>query len=191
MIYQSFSGDAQGNKGTFTMTGGALSYTATKGPLFYVTNTNGTITLKGVTVTAASGTLMQAAANDRWGNKGSNGGNITFTGDGQTLVGNIIADNISTISLSLVNKSSLKGTINADGSAKAANLTLDASSTWEVTGDSTLAAFSDAAGISGSNITNIIGNGHNVYYDASLAANSALGGKTYNLANGGQLLPRK
>ena len=42
MIYQSFSGDAEGSEGTFTMTGGSLVYTA-NGPLFYVTNSTGII----------------------------------------------------------------------------------------------------------------------------------------------------
>jgi len=46
MIYQSMSGDAQGTKGTFTMTGGSLAYTATDGPLFYVTNSTAVILLK-------------------------------------------------------------------------------------------------------------------------------------------------
>ena len=42
---------------------------------------------------------------------------------------------------------------------------------------------------SGSTITNIIGNSHTVYYDASLAANSTLGGKTYSLVCTGTLKP--
>lgn len=41
MIYQSFSGDAQGQSGVFTMSGGRLS--TTSGPLFYVTNTSALI----------------------------------------------------------------------------------------------------------------------------------------------------
>jgi len=59
-----------------------------------------------------------------------------------------------------------------------------------VTGDSQLMSLSDSSGISGTTITNIHGNGHTVTYDASLAANSALGGKTYTLAGGGQLTPK-
>jgi hypothetical protein len=191
MIYQSFSGDAQGSKGTFTMTGGSLAYTGANGPLFYVTNSTGVITLSGVDVTVASDVLMEAAGNDRWGTSGSNGGTILFSASGQSLTGNIVADQISSITAGLQNKSSLKGTINAEHTAKAVNLTLDASSTWEVTADSYLAGLTDPDGISGSSITNIIGDGHNVYYDASLTTNSALGGKTYSLVNGGELLPLK
>jgi len=82
MIYQSMSGDAQGAKGTFTMTGGSLA--AAAGPLFYVTNSTGVVSVKGVTLGEASGTLIQAAAGN-WGTKGSNGGVARFTADAETL----------------------------------------------------------------------------------------------------------
>lgn len=68
-----------------------------------------------------------------------------------------------------------------------AALTLDSTSWWTVTADSTLTTLTGAV-ISGSTITNITGNGHTVYYDKS--TNTALGGKTYTLAGGGQLVPR-
>ena len=48
----------------------------------------------------------------------------------------------------------------------------------------------NTGGISGTSITNLIGNGFNVYYDATLSANNAFGGKTYNLVNGGVLAPK-
>ena len=188
MIYQSMSGDAAGTKGTFTMTGGSLSYTSSTGPLFYVNNSTGVITLKGVTVTAASGTLVKAAAG-KWGTSGSNGGTVLLTADGQTLTGDMVADNISSITSTLQNGSVLTGAINTDKAAKAANLTLDSSSTWNVTADSYLTTLTDTGGISGTAITNIHGNGHTVYYDASNSANSALGGKTFTLAGGGELKP--
>jgi len=156
-------------------TGGSLEYTLTDGPLFYVTNSTAVILLKGVNLTAASGTLIKAASGN-WGNSGSNGGTALLTADGQTLTGNLFADSISAISLTLQNGSTLTGDINSDHTAKSANLTLDATSTWNVTADSYLAGFSDASGIAGSTITNITGNGHTIYYDASLAANSTLEG---------------
>lgn len=186
MIYQSFSGDAEGNRGTFAMTGGSLKYTSTSGPLFYVTNTIGNITLKGVDVTAASGTFIQASAGN-WGNNGSNGGTVILTADGQSVTGNLVADKISSITVALQNGSSLTGSINSERTAKAVNLSLDAASTWNVTAESYLIALNDSAGISGTRITNITGNGHTVYYDAS--ANSALSGKTYTLNGGGYLKP--
>lgn len=189
MIYQSFSGDAEGSEGVFTMTGGVLANTASTGPLFYITNSTGFIKLKGVEVTAASGILLNAAGNDRWGSSGSNGGTANITADGQSLTGELVADAISSISLTLQNGSTLTGSINADNSAKAVNLALDTSSTWNVTADSYLTCLNDADGISGTTVSNIVGNGHTVYYDTS--ACSALNGQTYTLSGGGSLTPAK
>ena len=182
MIYQSMSGDASGTKGTFTMTGGSLTG-ASGGPLFYVTNSTGVITLKGVAVTAGGGVLIKAATGN-WGTSGSNGGTVVFTADGETLTGDLVSDSSSSIAATLQNGTTLTGTIDS------AALTLDSNSVWNVTGDSTLTSLSDASGISGTTITNIHGNGHTVYYDSSLAANSSLGGKTYSLSGGGELAPR-
>ncbi len=186
MIYQSMSGDAEGATGSFTMTGGSLVYTSASGPLFYITNSTGIINLHDVDVTAASGILIEAAAG-RWGNSGSNGGAVIFTTDQQTLSGDMLADSISSLAITLQNGSSLTGAINADQNAQSASLTLDASSTWVVTADSHLTVLENTAGISGTSISNIIGNGHTVTYDAD--ANPSLGGKTYSLSGGGTLKP--
>ncbi|MGD0774924.1 MAG: hypothetical protein ABSC05_19085 [Candidatus Solibacter sp.] len=182
MIYQSMSGDASGTQGTFTMTGGSLTSTGATGPLFYVNNSTGVINLKGVTLSAASGVLVNAAAG-AWGTTGSNGGNVILTADGQTLPGDMVADSISTIAATLKNNSTLTGKLTK------ASLTLDAASLWSVTGNSVLTSLTDTAGISGTSVTNIKGNGYTVTYDSSLSANSYLGGKTYSLAGGGTLAP--
>jgi uncharacterized protein (TIGR03437 family) len=182
MIYQSMSGDASGTQGTFSMTGGSLNYTPTSGPLFYVNNSTGIINLKGAALTTGSGVLVSAAAGS-WGNTGSNGGNVVLTGDGQTLTGDMTADSISTIVVTLKNSSALNGKLTK------VSLTLDAASTWSLTGNSVLTSLVDSAGILGSAIANIEGNGYTVTYDASLSANSYLGGKTYTLVNGGTLAP--
>jgi uncharacterized protein (TIGR03437 family) len=182
MIYQSMSGDASGTQGTFTMTGGSLNYTPSSGPLFYVTNTTGIISLKGVSVAAKSGVLVSAAAGS-WGTSGSNGGTVVLTGDGQTMAGNMTADSISSIAVTLKNSSTLAGALSS------VSLTLDATSVWSVSGNSVLTSLTDSAGVSGSSIANIKGNGYAVTYDSSLSANSYLGGKTYSLAGGGTLAP--
>lgn len=182
MIYQSMSGDASIGTGTFAMTGG--SYTSLAGPAFFVTNTHAVIALTGTDVVSTSDTLIKAAGTDRWGTSGSNGGTVTFTADGETLSGSLITDSISSIDATLQNGSSLTGAINT------AALTLDATSSWTVTADSTLTTLSDSRGISGSSITNIYGNGHTVTYDSNLAGNSALGGKAYTLTGGGTLVPK-
>jgi hypothetical protein len=185
MIYQSMSGDAEGSEGTYTMTGGSLSYTGSNGPLFYVTNTTANINLSGVALAVDSGILVNAAAGD-WGNSGSNGGTVILTADGQALPGSIIADAISSVSLILNNGSSLTGAVNSGNTAKSASITLDDSSTWTLTADSHVTTITGAI-VSGSAVTNITGNGFNVYYDSS--ANPSLNGQTYSLVGGGSLIP--
>lgn len=186
MIYQSMSGDADGTEGTFTMTGGSLTDSAATGPLFYVTNSTANINLNGVTLSAGSGVLVKAAAGN-WGTSGSNSGTVVLTADGQTMTGNMTADSISTLNVTLKNSSTLSGAIDAANTAKNVTLTLDATSTWNVTANSYLTGFSDPGGISGTAVTNITGNGYTVYYDP--ASCSSLGGLTYTLQGGGYLKP--
>jgi hypothetical protein len=183
MIYQSFSGDANGSTGSYTQTGGSL--TAKAGPLFYVTNATGKITLTGVKLAEASGVLLNASAGN-WGTSGSNGGNAVLTASKQTLAGSVVVDKISTATLTLANGSRLTGAINTANTAKKITLTLDSTSSWTVTANSYVTVLSGLT-ISGSTVTNITGNGHTVYYSTS--ANPTLGGKTYTLAGGGTLTP--
>lgn len=185
MIYQSMSGDAEGARGVFTMTGGSLTYGSSTGSLFYVTNTTAVITLDHVTLTTASGRLVEAGAG-RWGASGSNGGTVLLTANAQALTGDVSADALSSVTLTLTNESTLTGAINAAGTAKSAVLALDATSSWIVTADSALTGLSGCA-VSGSTITNIVGNGHTVTYDP--AASPSLGGRTYTLSGGGTLKP--
>lgn len=186
MIYQSMSGDAEGTIGTFNMTGGELSNTASKGPLFFVTNSTGIINLKGVTATAASGELILAGAN-RWGIEGKNGGTVVLNADSQNLAGRITADSISSVEINLRNGSSLKGAVNPANTAKAIRLTIDGNSLWNVTANSYISTISDPDGITGTTVTNIKGNGYIVYYDVTGCPE--LGGKTYTLSEGGTLTP--
>jgi hypothetical protein len=181
-IYQSASGDAETGSGTFTMTGGSL--TATKGMLFYSTNTTAVINLKNATLSAGDGILLKASA-DQWGTTGSNGSSVTLNADTQKLTGNIVLDKVSSAVIKLSNSSSLSGAINNAKTAKSVTLTLDKTSTWNVTADSYLTSITD----SDTTLANISSNGHTVYYNSSSSANSWLGGKTVTLSGGGKLVP--
>jgi len=183
MIYQSFSGDAEGVDGHFEMNGGSLKCEDKSGPLIFVTNSNANIFLNSTLVDEASGILVQSAATERWGHEGSNGGNANITASKQTLKGELIADKISSIQLSLQNGSSLDGCINTKDEAKYISVELDESSTWKLSKDSYVNKIE--AEISGENVTNIMGNGHNLYYSKTDCPN--LKGKTYQLQNGGHL----
>lgn len=153
--------------------------------MFFVTNTDAEIHLTSTKLSFGSGILLNAAGNDgEWGTAGSNGGNVTMTAEDQTLEGDITADSISTVSLTLSN-STLSSAVNGGNSAKSLSLTLDAGSTWNVTGTSYLTAFTNAD----ADCSNIQSNGYTVYYDAGSSANAWLNGATLSLPGGGSLAP--
>jgi hypothetical protein len=182
MLYQSFSGDAQVGSCRFAMNGGSLA--AAEGPLFYVTNTRAVIELKDAELSAASGTFVNAAAGN-WGREGSNGGEVTLTLDGERLAGNITCDKISSITGTFQNNTVFKGAVNSDRTAKMIALNLDATSVWDVTGDSHVTTLTDAD----TTLANLHDNGHTIHYDAGAAGNRWLDGKTRSLAGGGKLTP--
>lgn len=182
MLYQSFSGDAEVGTSIFMMEGGSL--TAEGGPLFYITNTDSIIELKGADLTASSGTVLTASA-DRWGNQGSNGGVVTLKAENGTLTGNITCDSISSIIAVLQNGTGLTGSINADNTAGSMALVLDSTSIWNVTGTSYLTSLTDEDPTR----SNIKDNGYTIYYDADDSVNNWLDGNTYTLAEGGELAP--
>jgi hypothetical protein len=181
MLYQSMSGDAGVGTASYQMIGGSLY--ATQGPAFYITNTTARITLRsGALVHAASGVLLRAD-NAGTGSGNTGAGVATLIASGEKLTGDIVTAGTGSASISLTNATTLAGSITR------AALTLDRTSTWRVTSNSKLTAFSDQAAISGNRILNVVGDGRTVTYDASLAANKALGGKTYHLTGGGTLAP--
>lgn len=136
-------------------------------------------------LTAGSGILLQASAG-RWGTSGSNGGDAALVASDQDLIGDVLVDAISTVVVELTDGSTLTGAVNTAAIETSVDVTLDDSSTWTLTADSYVTTL-DGADISGSDIANIVGNGFNVYYAAD--GNPTLGGRTYQLAGGGSLLP--
>ena len=163
MIYQSMSGDAGEGTGTFTATDSSLSVQAssdyyTVAPMFFVTNTDAVINLTNTQLSFGSGVLLSATTTSEWGNSGANGGNVTLNATNQTLTGEVVADEISTVAINLTG-STFEGAINSDNTAKAATLTLDAASTVKLTGDTYLTALEDAD----STYSNIDCNGYTLY----------------------------
>jgi hypothetical protein len=160
-----------------TITGGSL--TSTEGDGFYVTGETGNAATAAITV--REGAVINAAS----GNiiKVLNASSASFTADGVSLSGNLVADATSSLTAYLYNSTILTGSLTT------AALYMDASSQWNLTGNSNLTILSDSSGISGLNVLNIQGNGYDVHYDSSLTANRYLGGLTYTLVNGGVLTP--
>ena len=153
MIYQSMSGDADVGTSTFSMTGGTL--TGKNGDMIYVTNTHCVLTLSGVTIKNedADGALLRVVGNSAshgWGTAGSNGAQVEFTADGQTLAGDIVVDTISTLTMTLKNGSVFTGTINiidnAQSGAAVSNnavVTVESGCTWTLTGNCTLTSLTN------------------------------------------------
>ncbi len=145
MIYQSMSGDAEVGEATFNMTNGTL--TSNNGDVIYVTNTDATITLTNVTIVnnETDGYLLRVVGNSRWGNTGANGASVVFTCNKQTLDGDILVDTISKLNMTLSNNSAFTGTINITENTSATSsvddnvtVTIEAGSTWNLTGDCTI-----------------------------------------------------
>jgi len=170
------SGEGEDLEGGFSMEGGSLTHTGGSGALFSASNASGVVEMENVNLNVKSGLLARAEA-----------GELTFTAEGVALNGDISADESSLVEISLEDGSTLTGAINPDNSADVIRLTLDASSSWNVTADSYLTKLNDEAGISGTTISNISGNGFTVYYNAN--SNIYLKGKIYTLNGGGYLKP--
>ena len=100
ILYQSMSGDSEAGNSTFQMDGGSI--TSQNGGVFYTTNTECTIALKGVDISYNddSEIFLQCTGNNNqrgWGETGANGSDCHFTADGQTMQGNVIWDSTWTV----------------------------------------------------------------------------------------------
>ncbi len=187
MLYQSTSGDAAVGTAVFTSKNSSLKTTST-GPMFYITNTDAIINLNATKLVFSSGVLLNAAGNNtnNWGKEGSNGGNVTLNADAQTLNGNVTCDSISTVSLNLKNKTVFTGAADHENTGDV-TIALDETSTWNVTADSYVTSITDED----EDFSNIVSNGHTIYYSKSDSRNSSLSGKTIALSDGGKLVPVK
>ena len=157
-LYQSMSGDAKSGEAIFTSKNSSI--TTNNGDSFYVTNTRATINLENNTIinNDNTGNFLRIKA-DSWGNSGSNGGNVTMNLTKQNVVGNIMVDDISTLSLNINDNSSFEGMINNDNKAKEINLVIDSTSKITLTGDSYITSLSN----SDKDNNNINFNGYKLY----------------------------
>jgi hypothetical protein len=140
MVYQSMSGDALGNTGTFEMTGGSL--TVNGGPFLLNTNDEGYFTLKDNVSLIGSDIILKSCKCD-WGATATNGGVTHFIADNQDLVGDFVVDAYGSIEATLTNGSTLAGSVNPDNAAGTVDLTLDAGTTWNLTGNSYLSSLTN------------------------------------------------
>lgn len=141
MIYQSMSGDADVGEAYFEANGGEI--TSLAGDMFYVTNTSCEIKLSDVKFNMADGVFLRAVGNTSsrgWGKQGENGADVKMSLESQSVSGDIVVDDISTLDLTL-SSSDITGAINSDNSGGSIVLTLDGSSSITLTGDSYVTEF--------------------------------------------------
>ena len=153
MIYQSMSGDADVGTSSLSMTGGTL--TSNNGDVIYVTNTHCILNLTDVDITSldSDGYLLRVTGNSAshgWGTAGKNGAQVEFTAASQKLNGDIIVDSVSTLNMTLSEKSTFTGTVNITENAEGgtavsdnAVITVESGSTWILTGDCTISSLNN------------------------------------------------
>ena len=179
IIYQSTSGDADTSAGSvarFEATDSTLKSAIQEGSMFYLTNTTANVVLQNTTLdfdsSAANLVTAEGNSSNNWGSAGSNGATVNFTGIGQTLEGNAVADTISTLNMYLLDGTTWTGTAqieqNSAGSTSEAPLTVNVSadSTWVVTDSCTVSNLNAEEGAkivdaSGNTVT-IVANGETV-----------------------------
>ena len=134
-LYQSMSGDASVGNSTFTSKNSKII--TNNGDSFYVTNTKAIINLENneIVNNDNNGSFLRVQS-DSWGEKGSNGGDVTLNLTNQNVTGDILIDSISTLEMSMKNNSYFEGSINANKEAKSIKLTLSKDSKLKLTKDS-------------------------------------------------------
>jgi len=155
-IYQSMSGDADVGTAVFTSTNNNLTILSTSdyyttAPMFYVTNTKGIVTITNTTLNYGSGVLIKVSNQNQWGTTGSNGGDLTFNAINESLNGNIIVGDYSSLTLDLKN-STYNGAITTSSNATS-SVTIEAGSTWTLTEDSYLTNLTNYGTIISGNYT--------------------------------------
>lgn len=141
MIYQSMSGDADVGEAYFEASGGEI--TSLAGDMFYVTNTSCEINISDVKFNMADGVFLRAVGNTSsrgWGKQGDNGADVKMSLADQSVSGDIVVDDISSLDLTL-SSSDITGAINSDNSSGNIVLTLDENSSITLTGDSYVTEF--------------------------------------------------
>lgn len=175
---------------TFTSTSSKLTIRKSANyeniPMFYITNIKATINITDTELDYSNNILINVVGNNKYGDIGNNGGEVTFTATDQKLKGNIEIDSISKIRFNL-NNSHYKGQINGNNNSKEVDITFDKTSTWTLTGDSYINTLTIQNGKISRLSKSIKSNGYDIYYNANL--NEWLDGKTIRLSGGGKLIP--
>jgi hypothetical protein len=190
MVYQSMSGDALGNTGTFKMTGGSL--TVNGGPYLLNTNDQAYFTLEDVDLSGSDIILTTGKISWNQGAIASNGGISHFNAKNQVMAGDFIVDGYGNITADFSNGSSLNGAIDPDNSTNLngtgtaggyVSLTLEDTSAWTATANSYVDTLEIPALTSINAGAGITITCHNVTINSAAKSNG-----TYPLTSGGSLV---
>ena len=173
------------SRNTATFTANNSNITTTSDCVFYVTNADSVINLTGNTITVPRNAVLLRALSGEYGTPDANGGHVTLNVKSQTLNGDIITDNLSSVTLNLLGGVVYRGTLNPINYTGAMNISLSADSHWSLNADSYVTVFENAD----TTCSNIISNGFNIIYDPSAEGNKWLEGKTIELGGGGMIKP--
>lgn len=157
-LYQSMSGDAASGKAEFTASSSDI--TTNKGDTFYVTNTTAEINLNDnkITNNDKTGNFLRIQK-DSWGNSGANGGDVVLNLTKQSVTGDIVLDEISTLEMNMEESSYFEGKINTGNTAKSAKLIISKNSSIKLTGNTYVTSLENAD----KNNSNIDFNGYKLY----------------------------
>ena len=177
------SADKQDYCPSFEMTNGRFE--TVEGPALYYKEVSkeAYVILRNVEMVTHSGILLSYTMERGYG-KGP-GGLAVLQGYNQKLEGAVIGDRFADVAIELAEGSSLKSTINEKNNMRSVSVTLDAGSTLSLTGNSYITVLKDAD----ETLSNIIGNGFTLTYDAAAAENAWLAGRSIPLSGGGSLVP--
>ena len=153
-----------------------------EGPLVYVTNTGGDIYLSNNKINCSNDEIISIKA-DEWGIKGQNYGEAKVTLYKQSLKGDILVDEESSLELNIQKGSKLNGRITGSNSlSRKIKVYMGKGTTWSFKGDCYLTSISFEQPLE-KGLKQIKGK-HTIYYDASDPANAYLNGKEYKTGGG-------
>ncbi len=132
LLHQSNSGDAEGTKPFCTVTNSSLTTTSSSAPLCFVTNVSGTLTLTDVTLSVASGKLMSVEYYKR-GENSTGHLILNTTKDSWTYSGDVDADNVNNVVVTVGSNVIWHGAVDADNDAKSSAVTVENGGVWNLT----------------------------------------------------------
>lgn len=169
LLHQSNSGDAEGTKPVCTVTSSTLTTTNAAAPLCFVTNVTGTLTLTDVTLNVASGKLMTVEYY-KCGENSTGHLVLKTTKDSWTYTGDVDADNVNNVAVTVGENVTWNGTANNAGTAKTAAVTIEDGAVWNLAGNSM--------------VTSLVNNGTINRNGYTLAYSSLSGNGTINETTG-------